>query len=228
MPGPVDRARGARWGVAATAILALVSAATPRRTLADGGAFTIDVGGGGSALRVAAPFADGAPPPVTGTTAAAWIGFRRALRNDLELGVSAFWEPPVSYYHHGITISDENGAHVGTLSHQLQRYGALAGARYVPGFVWRLVVSLDLGWSHRSYSRFDQIDDSDPANPRSTGLALPDFTTDNFVVAPGIGVEWVFADHWTLGLVPRAEVLLGPDRTWGVTVPVVLGWSWYP
>src|SRR6266849_13656 len=67
----------------------------------------------------------------------------------------------------------------------------------------------DVGWSHRAYSSFQHINDTDPSNPRDYHLALPDRTRDNHVVAALAGVEWAVGDHWSLSVLPRYEQLLG-------------------
>jgi hypothetical protein len=102
----------------------------------------------------------------------------------------------------------------------------MIGARYLVGMVWRLTLGLDVGWSHRSYSNFHHIDVSG-SEPVDYELGLPNFTTDNLIVAPVVGVEWAAGDHWSLSLLPRTELLLGPDPTVALTVPLVLSWSWY-
>lgn len=193
---------------------------------ADRGAITIDAGGGLTALSLPAPFAVPSKS-LTSSSATAWLGGRYALTNSFELGASAFYEPPVEVFHNGVVVHTSNGEFPGTLNHRLQRYGGLVGARYVRGMVFRFTAGLELGWSHRSYSAFRHIDDTNPANPVDYGLSLPEFTTDNVVIAPLAGVEWAVGDHWSVSVLPRFEILAGPDMTYAVTVPLLVSWSWY-
>ena len=193
---------------------------------ADRGALTVDVGGGMTALRLGTPFAR-PQVAVNGFAPTVWLGGRYALTNEVEFGVAGFFEPPVTYWHHGVTVPTERGAFPGTLTHRMHRYGALVGARYLHGMVWRLTVGLDLGWSRRSYSGFLHLDPSSPAGPIDYELDLPAFRTDNVVLAPVAGIEWAAGDHWSISLLPRLELLLGPDPTVALTVPLTLSWSWY-
>lgn len=205
-------------------VVAVVLAASS--ALADRGAITIDAGGGLTALVLPAPFANPSKS-VTSSAPTAWIGGRYALSNSLEVGASVFYEPSVNIFHNGVTVETRNGQFPGTLNHQLQRYGGLFGARYLRGMVFRFTAGLELGWSHRVYSGFRHIDDSNAANPVDYGLDLPAFTTDNVVIAPLAGVEWAAGDHWSISLLPRFELLVGPDMTYAFTVPLVVSWSWY-
>lgn len=193
---------------------------------ADRGAITIDAGGGLTAISLPAPFAIGANN-LSSSSATAWLGGRYAISNSFELAASAFYEPPVDVFHNGVVVHTSNGDFPGTLEHKIQRYGGLVGARYVRGMIFRFTAGLELGWSHRAYSGFRHIDDTDPANPVDYGLALPSFTTDNVVIAPLAGIEWAAGDHWSVSLLPRFELLAGPDMTYAVTVPLVVSWSWY-
>lgn len=205
-------------------LFSLLIAAVP--AAADRGAITIDAGGGLAALSVAAPFANPSQP-LTSSAPTAWLGGRYAFTNSFEVGAAAFYEPSVNLFHNGVTVETRNGQFPGTLNHQLQRYGGLLGARYVRGLVFRLTAGLELGWSRRVYSGFRHIDDTNSANPVDYGLELPAFTTDNMVIAPLAGIEWAVGDHWSVSLLPRFELLLGPDMTYAVAVPLVVSWSWY-
>lgn len=205
-------------------LLSLLLVAVPAS--ADRGAITVDAGGGLTALSVAAPFAS-PTKSLTSSAPVAWLGGRYAFSNSFEVGVAAFYEPSVNLFHNGVTVETANGQFPGTLNHQLHRYGGLVGARYVRGMVFRFTAGLDLGWSHRVYAGFRHIDDTDAANPVDYGLDLPAFSTDNLVVAPLAGIEWAAGDHWSLSLLPRFEVLVGPDMTYAITVPLVVSWSWY-
>ncbi len=193
---------------------------------ADRGALTVDVGGGVTGLRLGAPFAR-PQVAVNGVAPAVWLGGRYALRNELELALGGFYEPPVTYWHHNVTVPTERGEFPGTLTHRMHRYGAVVGARYLHGMVWRATVGLDVGWSRRGYSDFTHLDVSEVSGPIDYELALPAFRTDNFLLAPVVGLEWAAGDHWSLSLLPRVELLLGPDPTVAITVPLTLSWSWY-
>ena len=193
--------------------------------MADRGAITVDVGGGATGIVVAAPFSN-PRKAVNGLGGTVWLGGRYGLTNNLELGVSAFYSPPVAYFHHDVVVPTARGEFPGTLTHQLGRFGGMVGARYLVGMVWRLTLGVDVGWSRRSYAGFQHIDVSG-AEPADYELGLPDFTTDNLLVAPIIGLEWAAGDHWSISILPRGELLLGPDATFAVTVPLVFSWSWY-
>jgi hypothetical protein len=88
-------------------------------------------------------------------------------------------------------------------------------------------VGVDLGWSHRSYSKLDAINDSNRSAPFDYGLGLSSYSADNLVVSPVLGLEWVVGDHYSLSLMPRFEYLLGRDRTWAFTAPLTFSWSWF-
>jgi len=199
---------------------------TPFAAFADRGALSLDVGAGGTTLGLAAPYAP-ASGSVQGTAFTTSLGLRYALSNSLEMASSAFFEPPVTYFHNGVTVSTSNGDFLGTLKHRFYRYGFLAGGRLVTGKVWRFVVGADIGWSHRVYSDFQHIDDRQPNNARDYRLTLPDVTRNNLVIAILGGVEWAVGDHWSLSLLPRYEQLLGSDSTFALSARFVFSWSWY-
>jgi hypothetical protein len=89
------------------------------------------------------------------------------------------------------------------------------------------VAELQLCWCHRAYYGVQHINDSDPANPFDYQLGLSSFGRDNLVVSPAVGVEWDFADRWSVTAVPRADVLLGHDSTVAVTAVILFSYSWY-
>lgn len=193
--------------------------------LADRGAVSVEAGGGMSGLVVAAPYATEAKP-LNSLAPAVLVGGRYALRDSLEVSGSAYFEFPVALWHNGVTVVTPNGSFPGSLTHQMYRYGGQAGARFVLGMVWRLHLGLELGWSHRVYSGFQHIDDTGAALV-DYKLGLPDFSTDNLVVAPVVGLEWAAGDHWSLAIMPRAQALLGPDATFALVVPLTFSWSFY-
>jgi hypothetical protein len=94
------------------------------------------------------------------------------LRNDLELTVAAFYEAPADFTNPGTTVDTAAGPLTGTLTARTSRWGALLGARWVHGLVWRWFVGAEIGWSRQSFTELDLIDVSDPSNPQSFGLGL--------------------------------------------------------
>jgi hypothetical protein len=204
--------------------LAVLTAAP---ALADRGALSIERGGGMTALNQPAPYASPSASTLGGA-ATIVLGGRYALTNNWEAALWSFYEPQVAYFHNGISITTTDGSFPGTLSEQVTRFGGLAGLRHVWGSVFRFAIGLDVGWSHRSYSKLDAINDTTPSYPVDYGLGLADGSADNFVVAPMLGIEWALGDHYSLSLTPRVELLLGKDATWVVTAPLCFAWSWYP
>lgn len=203
---------GRRQGLLA---VSLFLAATP--ALADHGALSLDLGTGAAGLVLPAPYA------VSGQTIFAanfevMLGLRYAITNEFELTFAGFYEPPVTYTHDDVTVVEQAAHLSGNESHSLFRFGVLGGVRYVRGSVWKLVVGLEAGWSHRSYSNFQSTGD--------LGF-LPHFCTDNTVIQPLVGVEWAFADHWSASLIPRFTVLLGPDSTVGFSLMLSISYSWF-
>jgi hypothetical protein len=93
--------------------------------------------------------------------------------------------------------------------------------------VWRFIGELQLGWSHRSYYGLKHINDIDPANPFDYQLGLTSFSIDNFVFAPCVGLEWDFADRWSVSLLPKVEFLVGGAPTVAVSGAVLFSYSWY-
>ena len=194
--------------------------------LADRGALSLDVGAGGSMLALPAPYAPSSAS-TPGTSFTTSLGLRYALSNWLEFEASAFFEPPVTYFHNGVTVRAQGADLAGTLRHRFYRYGFLVGARLVTGKVWRFLGGASVGWSHRAYSNFQHVDDSQPNNARDYQLSLADLTRDNLVVSALAGIEWAVGDHWSLSLLPRYEQLLGADSTFALSARIVFSWSWY-
>jgi len=152
--------------------------------------------------------------------------FRYALTNAFELGAAAFYEPPTTFTHTDAQVSSPGGLLPGTLSERTQQFGLLARGRFVHGFIWRFVAGADVGFAIRTFSNVEHYDVSDPSSPRSYGLSLTDTSQKALLLAPSAGIEWA-GDHFTIGLVPRVEVLFGNPRTWAVSLPLTLSWSWY-
>lgn len=193
---------------------------------ADHRALSVDVAGAWSAGGVAA--LDTTAPHSTLTLGpAVWLGGRYALTNALELSATAFLETPVTVGHNGVVLHTASGDFSGTLVHQTMRFGGQAGARLVLGMVWRLHLGLELGWSQRSYSGLQMLDDRDANNVIDYGLTLPGAARGSFVVSPLLGVEWAIGDHWSLAVLPRGQLQFGLATSWAVLVPVQFSWSWY-
>jgi hypothetical protein len=200
--------------------------AVPKASFADRGALSLDVGAGGSMLALPAPYAPSSPSAL-GSSFTTSLGLRYALTNWLEFESSASFEPPVTYFHNGVAVRAQGADLAGTLRHRFYRYGFLVGARLVTGKVWRFLAGAGVGWSHRSYSSFEHLDDSQPNNVHDYQLSLADLSRDNFVASALAGVEWAAGDHWSLSLLPRYEQLLGIDSTFALSARLVFSWSWY-
>lgn len=169
----------------------------------------------------------GSGPGVSGTTAGGLVGVRYALRNDIELTASGFYEVPATFTNPGTTVTTDSGPFTGTLTATTSRWGALFGARWVHGLVWRWFVGGEVGWAQQSFAKLDLINVSDPANPHSYGLGLADQTRTAFVFSPLAGVEWQFADRWSVSFTPRVQVMLGGVGSVAIVLPVSVGYSWY-
>lgn len=204
----------------ASALLASAPAGAER------GALTAALGGGATLLNAPVPYAPDQPGMV-GTSATIRGELRYALSHRLEVGLSGFFEPPTTYFHNGISLTTANGTFPGTLTDSMYRLGGAAGARYSWGMIVRPFVGGELGWSHRSYSALQHINDvTDPAHPRDYNLGLAAYGVDNPTLTAIAGIEWL-GDHFSMALAPRLELLLGTETTWAFTVPFTLAWSWY-
>jgi hypothetical protein len=205
--------------------IAVMLALPPALAAGDRGALTLELG---PAVTVLGAYpSQGSGSTTLGTGGGGTIRARYALSNELELAVTGFWERPADYFHSGVTIGSGSTAVTGTLTETAQRYGALVGVRFVRGYVWRLHLGADVGWAHETFTRRDLLDVSDPGNAHSYGLSLPDLARDALVLALVAGVEWQVADHWSVSAMPRLETILGGPSRVALTVPVVLGYSWY-
>lgn len=207
------------------ATVVILALAMPRIAAADRGALTVDLGPAVT-LHDAAP-SQGTGSTTVGTGGGAMLGLGYALSNALEVQGLAFWEAPADYFHSDVGFATATGEVQGTLSERVQRYGGLAGVHYVRGYVWRLHLGAEIGWSREIFTKRDLLDVSDPSNVHSFGLGLQDRTTDSLVLAPVVGVEWQFADHWSVSVMPRVELLVGGTNRVGLLVPVTIGHSWY-
>jgi hypothetical protein len=211
-------------GIRAVIVAAALGLA-PTLAAADRGALTLELGPAVSAL--AASPSQGTGSSTLGTGAGGTAGIRYAISNGFELAAIGFWEAPGDYFHSGVEMGSATGTVRGTLSERTQRYGALAGVRFVHGYVWRLHLGADVGWAHENYTRRDLIDVSLPGNEHSFGLGLQDRSSDALVLAPVAGIEWQVADHWSVSVMPRVQLLVGGTSWAGLIVPVTVGYSWY-
>lgn len=193
---------------------------------AERGAVSIDASWGAALIDVRAPYAQGAPSQ-EGSSFTTSLGFRYALTNTFEVGAAGFYQPPTTFTHGNAQVSSPGGLLPGTLSERTQQYGFLARGRFVRGLVWRFFAGADIGFASRSFSNINHYDVSDPsAGARNYGLVLSDTSQKALVLAPSAGVEWT-GDHFTIGLAPRVEFLVGTVKTWAVSLPLSIAWSWY-
>jgi hypothetical protein len=164
---------------------------------------------------------------VTPTTAlAAVVGARYAISNGMELSLSGFFQPTVSVFHNGVTLTASDTPFPGTLVHGYGAYGGALGGRLLWGSEWRLTAGAELGWARRQYSALQQINDRvSPAVDYRLGLN--DLTVDSISVAAVVGVEWVFADSMSVSLLPRVELLPGRELAISVVLPVQISFSFY-
>jgi hypothetical protein len=207
------------------AILSVVLTGAPVAAAADRGALTLDLGPSLSLLN-ATP-SEGAGSATLATGGGGTVGLRYALSNTLEIGGVAVWEASADYFHSGVAIATSTGRPRGTLEERAQRYGAMAGVHYIRGYVWRLHLGAELGWRRETFTRRDLLDVSDPSNVHSFGLGLRDQTSNSLILAPVAGVEWQFADHWSVSVMPRVQFLVGGTSRVGLLVPVTVGYSWF-
>jgi hypothetical protein len=192
---------------------------------AERGAVSVEVGSGVSLINVRAPYALGAPSQM-GSSFTTSVGVRYALMNFFEVGASAFYQPSTTFTHAGAQVPSPGGVLEGALLERTSQIGALIGARFVHGFTWRFVVGGDFGLARRSFSGINHYDVSDPSGAQSYGLSLSDTWRRTTIVAPSAGLQWT-GDHVAVGFIPRVEFLLGRSRTWALTMPLTLSWSWY-
>jgi hypothetical protein len=216
------RTKKTRVGFVILAALAF----SPEEARADRAALTLEFGGSLRLGSVSPSIGNG--ENVTGTLAGPWLGLRYALTNRLELGLSGFWDPSATFVNQAVTLPAGSGSASGALAQDVSRWGAAAGVRYVlAGSVWRIPAGLEVGWVHTSTTNRDLLNTSDPRGATSFGLTLGDGRSDQLLLAPLVGVEWLVTDHLSFSLVPRFEFLAGAHSTFGVVVPLTIGWSWY-
>ena len=205
---------------------AIVLGAVPGAARADRGALTLELSPALTWWPAWGP-AVGSGSGMSGTTAGGLVGFRYALRHDLELTASGFYEASAAFMNPGTMVGTDAGPLTGTSRATVSRWGGLVGARWVHGLVWRWFVGGEIGWAHQPLTKLDLFNVSDPSNPQSFGLGLGDRSRGALVLSPLAGVEWQFTDHWSIAVTPRVQVLLGGVGRVAVVAPVSVGYSWY-
>jgi hypothetical protein len=203
------------------ALVFFIAALATTSASADHGALSLDLSVGGAGLSLPAPYAVSGPSTFA-VDFEAMLGLRYAVTNELEFTLAGSYEPRLSYslQNEMVTIPPSTGPTAGTVAFALGQYGVVAGVRYVRGSVWKLVLGLEGGWNHRSYSGVHFTFDGGEQ-------ALPSFGTDNIVIQPLLGVECAFADHWSLSLLSRFTALIGPDATVGASLMLSISYSWF-
>jgi hypothetical protein len=192
--------------------------------MADRGALSFEAGAAASGTRLPAPYAPEPAPRTYGAAPSFSLAIRYSLRNDLAVGVTGFYDLPVSYFHDAATVPTPAGAFSGTLSHRFERYGAAAALRYERGTTWRVFAELDAGWCRRTWYGFGLVD----GTARSYGLVLPSFSVDTPALAFIPGVSFRLGDRVTVGVAPRLELLLGSRPEWMAAVGLLATWDTYP
>ena len=193
---------------------------------ADRGALSLDLGGGATVLRIAAPYVT-TPSTAWAISPAFNVGLRYALTNAVEFSVAGYYELPAHFAYPDVAVQPPDSEPLpGTLSHDLARFGVTAGLRYVFGTVLRPFVGLEGGWSHRAYSNVHHLNTNVQPN-QDYNLGLSDFGTDNLLVQPLVGLEWAFSDHASVSVIARVPILLGPEATVGVSASIVFSYSWF-
>lgn len=206
--------------------IALLVLLAPATALADRGALTVELAPALTWWPAWGPPV-GSGPGVSGAAAGGLVGVRYALRHELELTANGFYEVPAEFTNPGTTVGSAAGPLTGTTRATVSRWGVLLGARWVRGLAWRWFVGGEVGWAQQRLSRLDHIDVSDPSNPQSFGLGLADRTSNALVLSPLAGIEWQFADRWSVTLTPRVQVMVGGVSQVAVVVPVGVGYSWF-
>jgi len=207
-------------------IASLALSLVPSLGRADRGALTLEIG-------PAVTWWQSLPPPVgtgsgiSGSTYGGVAGIRYGLSNSVEVSATGFYEAPQAYAFSGVSLTTGGETLPGTLNASMSRWGAMIGARYVQGFVWRLHVGAEVGWNHEQSTKLDLVNVSNPSNPESYGLGLANSGRDSLIFSPLVGVEWLVTDHWSIAFVPRIEVVLGAQAAASLVLPVTVGYCWY-
>src|SRR5262249_40891992 len=149
-----------------------------------------------------------------------WLDLRFAPLNQLELVASVFLDTGSSISIPNSTVPASTGTFTGTLQFRTSRFGGLFGARFVRGNVWRFVPGGEVGVSMASYSNARLLN----SNGQDVGLSLADTMQASFLLAPSAGIVWA-SDKLSVALVPRAELLVGPNRSWAFVLPLTIGWD---
>lgn len=193
--------------------------------LADRGALSVDIGGGGVATTVPALQVE-VPKSTISFDVSLWLGLRYALKNNLELSVTGFFEPPATIFQNDVRLATSSGTYPGTTRHLFMRGGAQAGARLLFGMRFKLHIGLEAGWCQSVYSEMQHFDVS-REEAVNYGLGLSNVSQPSFVISPLLGIEWVGGDKWSLLVLPRAQLMLGGPLAWALVIPLQFSWSWY-
>ena len=192
---------------------------------ADRAALSVDVGGGGVVTSVPAPSVK-SPKSTLALGGTVVAGVRYGLTNNLEISVSGFFDPPFPVYQNEVVVVSGGESYPGTLVHQFMRFGATGGARGVWGRRFRFHLGVEAGWLQNVYSHLKALEDSAPGPATEYRIQLADVSRAAFVAAPFFGVEFV-GDHWSVSVLPRAQISFGSELTWSVVLPLQFSWKWF-
>ena len=124
----------------------------------------------------------------------------------------------IHWPHGAVPLAETLGAMQGLVEEgKVRRIGVSTG------LVWRLMAGVEVGWSHRSNFDLQHFNEMS----FDLKLSLPGYSVDNLVLASLVGIEWAGGDHWSLAILPRLEVLLGPEPVVALSVPLTFSWNWY-
>jgi hypothetical protein len=110
---------------------------------AERGGVSVEVGSGVSLVNVRAPYAVGAPSQ-TGSSFTTSVGIRYAITNALEVGASAFYQPPTTFTHGGAGAAP-GGALQGVLLERTAKW-ALRRCPFRAWVPWRFVAGPTSVW----------------------------------------------------------------------------------
>lgn len=199
----------------------------------DRGALSLEAGLGANSILVGSHHGTPNHSLMAGTPSVRF-GLRYALTHQLELSLGGHWDPPMGIEIPGVTIDTnaagypgtqrERGAFTGPVQYGLTRYGLTAGARWVWGLEWKLVAGFEAGWSRREYSDFRYLD---AISRTVNGADLPGYAPDAVILSPLGGFQWESEDRWSISVLPRFEVLIGPAPSFALILPVLFSYDWY-
>ena len=207
-------------------IALIVLLSLPGLVRAERGSLSAEVGGGLTLSSMPAPGVRAAPE-LWGFDASVELAVRYGLFHWLEVGARAFFAPPSTWYHHGAVVEQGGESYRGTLVHESFGLGAAAGLRLVLGHEWRPYLQLDVGWAHRSFDEVRLLGDSPSGAVQDLGLGLGSSSRDDALLSLGVGLQWT-GDHFFVSVSPRFDCIAGSAPAFAFTLPVALGWSFYP